>query len=370
MYGGRQDSHRNESNLHPTVKDVARLADVSIGTVDRVLHRRGRVARETADRVREAVRRLGYAPNPAASNLSRARHRQFAVLMPDLEQDGGYWRLILSGMESARSELAHHYLSLKRFHYDRSDGSSLLRVLEEVKRDTNEGVLFAPTIFPASRQVIEELAAVPCVVFDGEVPGADVLSTINQDSFESGLLAGKLLHLLEPHGPYVTVTIGSADYHLQRRREGFVRYFEGQGTHPPQHPLQHSPQHNLQHIEVETKNVPAAIHRAFGDIHLGARAVFVTNAMAHLIARELNTTLDRHVPIIGYDLIPENEACLKAGQIDFVINQEPWRQGYSSVHALYRHVVLGETVKSRIRMPIELVMRENLGFHSGSQPDG
>jgi LacI family transcriptional regulator len=354
---GHQDSHHIDSGHQPTVKDVARLAKVSIGTVDRVLHERGRVSRETAHRVREAVRSLGYSPNPVASNLSRARHRRFAVLMPDLEQDGGYWKIVLSGMESALSELAHHYISLTLFPYDRSDTDSLLRALEEVKRAGGDGVLFAPSIFPASKEIISELSTVPCVVFDGEVPEAQVLSTINQDSLESGLLAGKLLHLLEPHGPYVSVTVGSADYHQQRRREGFIRYFSEQGNH------------TLLHIDVETKNVPTAIHNAIAEVRHGARAVFVTNAMAHLVARELNSTPDRHVPIVGYDLIPENEACLRTRQIDFVINQEPWRQGYSSVYTLYRHVVLKERVEPRIRMPIGVVMRENLGFHSKTNPD-
>lgn len=341
----------------PTVKDIARLAKVSIGTVDRVMHRRGRVSRDTENRVLEAARILDYSPNLAASNLSRARHRSFAVLMPELEQDGGYWKIIDSGMQSALGELAHHYVSLRRFHYDRSDNDSLVRAVKELKRCGADGLLFAPTTFPQSHWIVEELGGIPCVVFDGELPGADLVTTINQDSLESGLLAGKLLHLLEPHGPYVTVTIGSADYHLRRRRDGFIRYFSHHGKR------------KLRHLEFDTTDVGTAIHSSLSDNRNEIRAVFVTNAMAHLVARELNTASGVHVPIVGYDLIPDNEECLRTGQIDFVINQEPWRQGYSSVYALYRHVVLGEAVEPRIRMPVELVMRENLAFHNGGNTD-
>ena len=46
-----------------TVKEVARLAGVSIGTVDRVLHDRGGVSAETKSRIDEIITSLGYEPN-------------------------------------------------------------------------------------------------------------------------------------------------------------------------------------------------------------------------------------------------------------------------------------------------------------------
>jgi DNA-binding LacI/PurR family transcriptional regulator len=52
-----------ESNpSSPTISDVARLAEVSIATVSRVIHNTGAVNKETRSRVEEAVERLGYQP--------------------------------------------------------------------------------------------------------------------------------------------------------------------------------------------------------------------------------------------------------------------------------------------------------------------
>lgn len=57
------------------MKDIARLAGVSIGTVDRVLHGRGRVSAQNVARIEALVRDRGYRPNVFASRLSRGQGR-------------------------------------------------------------------------------------------------------------------------------------------------------------------------------------------------------------------------------------------------------------------------------------------------------
>ena len=50
--------------------EIARLANVSLGTVDRAMHNRGRVSEDTRKRVLAIARQLGYKPNLAARALS------------------------------------------------------------------------------------------------------------------------------------------------------------------------------------------------------------------------------------------------------------------------------------------------------------
>jgi LacI family transcriptional regulator len=347
-----EDEKRTQPTGSPaTVKDIAEEANVSIGTVDRVLHNRGRVSAETTERVWTAVRALNYSPNLVAQNLSKAQRRVFAVLMPNPEQDSGYWELTLAGIHNALGELAHHYVAVEYFHYDRFSAQSFWRAAEQLLSKSPDGVLLAPTLYEETTELIVKLGNTPCVVFDGEVPNSNVLSTISQDSFESGLIAGKLLHLLDPDGPYLTVTIGGDDYHLRRRREGFSRYFDNR------------PGASLVHLEFDDQRLESHLRASLSRMETPPGSVFVTGALAYVVARRLNEHAERHTPVIGYDLIPENATCLRTGFLDFVINQEPRRQGYSSLYALYRHLVLKEAVEPRIRMPIDIVMRENLEFH-------
>jgi len=66
----------------PTLADVARLAGVSSGTVSLVLNKRNGnvpISAETQARVMEAVRQLGYAPNPVAQMLARGSNQLIGV---------------------------------------------------------------------------------------------------------------------------------------------------------------------------------------------------------------------------------------------------------------------------------------------------
>ena len=58
-----------------TIKDIADLAGVSRGTVDRVLNHRGAVSPQTADKIMEIVRALDYRPNKAGTALAAQKKK-------------------------------------------------------------------------------------------------------------------------------------------------------------------------------------------------------------------------------------------------------------------------------------------------------
>lgn len=65
-----------------TIYDVAHEARVSIATVSYVINNKNRVSPETAERVREAMRRLNYQPKNAARALARGRTNTIALVAP------------------------------------------------------------------------------------------------------------------------------------------------------------------------------------------------------------------------------------------------------------------------------------------------
>jgi LacI family transcriptional regulator len=96
----------------PTMKDVARKADVSIKTVSRVVNNEVGVSEETQKLVRQAIHELGYVPNLSAQRLKRGRSNLLALLLPRVEspyavkllssilletESRGYYTLVLKG---------------------------------------------------------------------------------------------------------------------------------------------------------------------------------------------------------------------------------------------------------------------------------
>ncbi len=363
------------------MKDVAREAGVSIGTVDRVLHNRGRFSQATADRVRAAAATLSFQPNLVASNLKRSQWRTLVAILPHPEQDGGFWQQVVDGINQAVQQLAHHYVRVRFAHYDRFDPRSFYRVSEEVvgvlcpskvdgagaqapgEEDQLGGIILAPTLQSASADLARRCHPIPVVVLDGELPDVDLLCSISQESYESGLLAAKLLHFMAGPGRYASVVVGRDDYHLLRRRSGFEEYFDGS---VPMERIEAASERELREKIVDRfRREP------------GIDGIFVANAAAHTVIDALRDgasadgagqAVTSHgsasrVSVVGYDLIPENIACLQDGSLAFVINQQPENQGYQAVYALYRHSILNERVENQIRIPVDLVTRETLQFH-------
>ena len=84
---------KQRSKTPITIFDVAALAGVSRGTVDRVVYKRGRVSQKTIDKVQKAISQLGYTANPNASSLALKREYTFACLIPEF-RPGEYWEKI------------------------------------------------------------------------------------------------------------------------------------------------------------------------------------------------------------------------------------------------------------------------------------
>lgn len=70
--------------MKPTIKDVARLAGVSVGTASKVINRQGNVAAGLQERVREAIRLLNYHPNAIARSLKSSTTHTVAILLGDI----------------------------------------------------------------------------------------------------------------------------------------------------------------------------------------------------------------------------------------------------------------------------------------------
>ena len=60
------------------IKDIAKMADVSVGTVDRVIHGRSGVSESSRKRVEEILKQLDYQPNMYASALASNKKYAFA----------------------------------------------------------------------------------------------------------------------------------------------------------------------------------------------------------------------------------------------------------------------------------------------------
>ncbi|MCT8159496.1 LacI family DNA-binding transcriptional regulator [Pseudoruegeria sp. SHC-113] len=94
-------------DFSPTLEDVAARAKVSTATVSRCLNTPERVSEATRERVMEAVRALGYAPNFGARALAANRTNTFGAIIPTMEN-----AIFARGLQAFQEELGRHGITL------------------------------------------------------------------------------------------------------------------------------------------------------------------------------------------------------------------------------------------------------------------
>ena len=67
-----------------TIRDIAKVANVSVSTVSRVLNKKPDVSQETQDAVNQAIVDLGYSPNIVARGLVLKRSNVIGFIVPDI----------------------------------------------------------------------------------------------------------------------------------------------------------------------------------------------------------------------------------------------------------------------------------------------
>ena len=100
-----------------TIKKIAQLANVSTGTVDRVIHNRGQVTQENIDKVNKIIEKYDYKINIHASNLALNKKFKIAVCIPKNNQLE-YWKLPIIGIQKGAEEYKNSGISIDYFYYD------------------------------------------------------------------------------------------------------------------------------------------------------------------------------------------------------------------------------------------------------------
>ena len=85
--------------MNPTIKDVAKLADVHPSTVSRVINSDSRISEKTKNTVLLVIKKLGYTPNAIARGLKTRRTYTLGMLIPDITNP--FFAEIARGVEDA-----------------------------------------------------------------------------------------------------------------------------------------------------------------------------------------------------------------------------------------------------------------------------
>ena len=76
-----------EKKKNISIKEIAKLADVSVATVSRVINNNGRFSEETRQRVEQIIKDYGYTTNMAAKSLRMAKSKSVGLIIPNIDNE-------------------------------------------------------------------------------------------------------------------------------------------------------------------------------------------------------------------------------------------------------------------------------------------
>lgn len=349
-----------KENTYFGVKEIARRANVSIATVDRVLHNRTGVSEKTKKKINAIIKELNYQPNILASRLASKKKITIAILLPKVSDETGFWKAPLRGIQRAESEIKKYGVHLIPYLFDLNNKDSFQEQANRIlKSDKINGVLLAPSFIEESTHFVEEChkSRIPVVFIDSNLPDLDNFSYIGPHLFQSGYVAGKLLtYRLKQDRKVLVINISAEteNYNYVQIEEGFRTYFKD-----------HNQTNEIIRLDIHDTDVLSVARHLTQTLytHPDIAAIFVTNSRVFSIARYLfeNNRLD--IALVGYDFIEENVEFLEKGVIDFLICHKPEEQGYRGVMALYQNLVMNTTIEKVHFMPIDIITKENQTFY-------
>ncbi|WP_375418904.1 LacI family DNA-binding transcriptional regulator [uncultured Hymenobacter sp.] len=357
------------------LKDIAAKANVSVGTVDRVLHNRGRVSEPVRQRVLLMMKELEYEPNLIARTLGSNRTYQLAALQPDHTLDP-YWQAPRNGIDKAARELKQYGVSVTVYSYNQTEVGSFLAQAEAATRARPDGILIAPLFYRESLAFFEQWRqqGIPYVLFNTYIAGLPALSYVGQDSYQSGFLAGKLVQFgqAEP-GTFVIAHIAedvANSVHVTQKERGFRDYFAQLPTPPPPGEANGGPPsgklHNIVSIDLPPPADPAfarQLNRLLDGEQTQLQGIFVSTSKAYEIAPYLQAYHREDIRLVGYDLLEKNIYFLNEGIIDFLINQNPKKQGYRGIFALADLLLFKKEVGALKYLPLDIITKENISYY-------
>jgi LacI family transcriptional regulator len=343
------------------IKDIAVMAGVSAGTVDRVLHNRGRISGESLRKVKQVLKKFDYQPNLIARSLASKKVCRIITLIPSFVS-GEYWSEVNKGIAKAEKEFSDYHLEIQCKSFNQYDKVSFDAIVEEIKQDEYQGVIIA-TLFKESTFNLTQWLdkkKIPYVLIDAYIENTNCIAYYGTDSYRSGYIGGKLLsERIRKEDNILLFSIISEcsieSTQVSIREKGFRDYLAQTGFCGRIYlaPLpSESPKTTKSNLDMILKKEE------------GIKAGIIFTSRVHVIASYFQEKQIKDFILIGYDAILSNVAFLKNGIVSHLIAQRPEVQGYNSVKALFHYLALNQETEKMNYMPIDILIKENIEYYN------
>ncbi|MDD2283986.1 MAG: LacI family DNA-binding transcriptional regulator [Paludibacter sp.] len=348
---------KKENLKNIRIKDIAIMAGVSEGTIDRVLHNRGEVSEKTRLKVEHVLNEIEYSPNLLARSLASKKKFLFTCIIPE-HKPNDYWQSVEDGFNLAARDFSQYNVQLKKYYYDQYDANSFTILSEKIINDQPDALIIAPIFKEETIKLIQlpGFKHIPFSFIDSMLEELDFLTYYGQDSFQSGYVAARLMTQSIPQNAEVLIIRnkrkGAVSNQTFVRKKGFIQY------------LIDFKLSNIKLIDIELhENDDDANYKVLQKVfqkYDNIQGAITFNSKVYRLAGYFEELHYNHIQLIGYDLLEENIGYLKKGVVSFLLAQRPEKQAYFTIRDVCMRLVMKQEVKKNNYMPVDIIIKENI----------
>ena len=336
-----------------SLHDVARVAGVSLATVDRVLHGRGGVRARTVAHVQAVVDRLGYRPDPAAARLARKRQARLVFVLPS--GTNTFVDMLDRQVQDVAPWLTEQRATATVQRADVFSPDALARQLATLKGRCSAAVVMALD-HPVVRAAIDDLVAAGTLVVTlvSDVPASKRCHFVGIDNVAAGRTAGSLLgRFLGPRSGRIGIVMGS-----RALRDHAERLFGFQQVMAAEYPaLRLLPAIEGQDLSRRTEPLVTKLLQREPEL-LGLYSIGAGN-------RGIQAALERSgragdIVWICHELTPHARQALLSGVAHAVINQDAGHEIRSACRLALAALSRERVLPDQERIRIDIFLRDNL----------
>jgi DNA-binding LacI/PurR family transcriptional regulator len=276
-----------------TIRDVAKQAGVSPGTVSRAINDSPLVNQETRARIMQVVQELNYIPNLAARRLSIGKTLTIAVIVPFFTRPSVSERLngVVSALSASQYDLLIHNIDTPK---ERDAGFQ-----EVLRKDRIDGALIVSLPIPDEHVAQLTGANVPIVLIDTSHPALDTFPWVTGDDAAGGQAATEYLIQLGHTRIGFVGDIVDTPFHFVSSRDRYRGCCAAlQAAHIPVRPEYYA---EGDHGRLQAREM-AQTMLSLPEPPTAIFAASDTQAVGVLEgARELGLDVPRELSVIGYD---------------------------------------------------------------------
>jgi len=340
-----------------TMKEIAKLAGVSRGTVDRVLNNRGSVNQETEKSIREIAESLNYSPNIAGKNLAvRKKKLKFGFILFGTVDSNFFFTDVVSGIKDRAAALSDFGVTVEIRESKVYDPEQQVKSIDELVGLGINGLAITPINHPVVVEKLKKLSelGIPVVTSNSDIPDCGRLAYVGSNYYKNGETAAGLMNLITGGTAKIGIISGSPLVlcHLERV-SGFTDYIE---KHFPNLKVVNNTVNNDD--DEESFIVTSSMLSKNPEID----ALYLTAAGVGGACRAVSEMgLAGKLSIVSFDATAQTCRLLRDGVIDVTIAQQPKKQGAMPLDILLNYLGMGILPEKELNYTeIEIKIKESL----------